>query len=156
MRFNQPSYSQMGVGAGPNSYFPFNVAALASMSNQQLEVGNELHMLFSHSFGRQLIVTCVLGHRRRLACALPAAIYQCWPSQIQRFVSSSSFCVYSHTLFSPSVFKDLINQGRQKVMEATNALKSVPREPLEDIVAQVVSDWREGDSLRQKALTAHL
>ncbi|XP_073676097.1 transcriptional regulator ATRX isoform X2 [Garra rufa] len=76
MRFNQPSYSQMGVGAGPNSYFPFNVAALASMSNQQLE--------------------------------------------------------------------ELINQGRQKVMEATNALKSVPREPLEDIIAQV---WKENPSL---------
>ncbi|KAK2890590.1 hypothetical protein Q8A67_013233 [Cirrhinus molitorella] len=75
MRFNQPSYSQMGVGAGPN-YFPFNVAALASMSNQQLE--------------------------------------------------------------------DLINQGRQKVIEATNALKSVPREPLEDIIAQV---WKENPSL---------
>uniref|UniRef100_A0A671SVI5 DNA helicase n=1 Tax=Sinocyclocheilus anshuiensis TaxID=1608454 RepID=A0A671SVI5_9TELE len=58
MRFNQPSYSQMGMGAGPNSYFPFNVAALASMSNQQLEVSNELHMLFPHSFSRQLIVTC--------------------------------------------------------------------------------------------------
>ncbi|KAF4105299.1 hypothetical protein G5714_014630 [Onychostoma macrolepis] len=76
MRFNQPSYSQMGMGAGPNSYFPFNVAALASMSNQQLE--------------------------------------------------------------------DLINQGRQKVLEATNALKSVPREPLEDIIAQV---WKENPSL---------
>lgn len=76
MRFNQPSYSQMGMGAGPNSYFPFNVAALASMSNQQLE--------------------------------------------------------------------DLINQGRHKVLEATNALKSVPREPLEDIIAQV---WKENPSL---------
>ncbi|XP_016116995.1 transcriptional regulator ATRX-like [Sinocyclocheilus grahami] len=76
MRFNQPSYSQMGMGAGPNSYFPFNVAALASMSNQQLE--------------------------------------------------------------------DLINQGRLKVLEATNALKSVPREPLEDIIAQV---WKENPSL---------
>ncbi|XP_059378160.1 transcriptional regulator ATRX-like [Carassius carassius] len=76
MRINQPSYSQMGVGAGPNSYFPFNVAALASMSNQQLE--------------------------------------------------------------------DLINQGRQKVIEATNALKSVHREQLEDIVAQV---WKENPSL---------
>lgn len=40
------------------------------------------------------------------------------------------------------MFKDLINQGRQKVMEATNALKSVPREPLEDIIAQVVSNGR--------------
>lgn len=75
MRFNQPSYSQMGMGA-PNSYFPFNVAALASMSNQQLE--------------------------------------------------------------------DLINQGRQKVLEASSALKTVPREALEDIVAQV---WKENPSL---------
>uniref|UniRef100_A0A8C1PZJ4 DNA helicase n=1 Tax=Cyprinus carpio TaxID=7962 RepID=A0A8C1PZJ4_CYPCA len=67
---------KMGMGAGPNSYFTFNVAALASMSNQQLQ--------------------------------------------------------------------DLINQGRQKVIEATNALKSVPREPLEDIIAQV---WKENPSL---------
>uniref|UniRef100_A0A671LZ81 DNA helicase n=1 Tax=Sinocyclocheilus anshuiensis TaxID=1608454 RepID=A0A671LZ81_9TELE len=58
MHFNQPSYSQMAVGAGANSYLPFNMAALASMSNQQLEVSNELHVLFSHSFSRQLIVTC--------------------------------------------------------------------------------------------------
>lgn len=62
MRFNQPSYAQMGVGSASNSYFPFNVAALASMSNQQLEVSNELHMHVSHSFRRQLIVTCVLRH----------------------------------------------------------------------------------------------
>ncbi len=51
-------------------------------------------------------------------------------------------------LLSLSVFKDLINQGRQKVLEATNALKSVPRESLEDIIAQVVSDRREGDPLQ--------
>ncbi|XP_051513971.1 transcriptional regulator ATRX-like isoform X1 [Myxocyprinus asiaticus] len=76
MRFNQASYSQMGMGTGLSTYFPFNVAALASMSNQQLE--------------------------------------------------------------------DLINQGRQKVLEATSALKLVPREPLEDIVAQV---WKENPSL---------
>ncbi|TRZ01034.1 hypothetical protein DNTS_034924 [Danionella cerebrum] len=34
MRFNQPSHSQMGY---PNAYFPFNVAALASMTSQQME-----------------------------------------------------------------------------------------------------------------------
>lgn len=33
----------------------------------------------------------------------------------------------------------LINQGRQKVIEATNALKTLPREPLEDIIGKVVS-----------------
>ncbi|XP_051505384.1 transcriptional regulator ATRX isoform X1 [Myxocyprinus asiaticus] len=76
MRVNQPSYSQMGMGMAPSNYFPFNVAALASMSNQQLE--------------------------------------------------------------------DLINQGRQKVLEATSALKSVPRESLEDILGQV---WKENPSL---------
>lgn len=35
--------------------------------------------------------------------------------------------------------QDLINQGRQKVIEATNALKSLPRESLEDIIGRVVS-----------------
>ncbi|KAB5571087.1 hypothetical protein PHYPO_G00220900 [Pangasianodon hypophthalmus] len=77
MRFNQPSYPSVGIG-GSSNYFPFNVAALASMSNQQLE--------------------------------------------------------------------DLINQGRQKVLEATNALKALPREPLEDIVGQV---WKENPNLSE-------
>uniref|UniRef100_A0A667Y3N0 DNA helicase n=1 Tax=Myripristis murdjan TaxID=586833 RepID=A0A667Y3N0_9TELE len=42
--------------------------------------------------------------------------------------------------FSPLFIfvQDLINQGRQKVMEATNALKTLPRESLEDIIARVV------------------
>ncbi|XP_076878918.1 transcriptional regulator ATRX isoform X2 [Brachyhypopomus gauderio] len=75
MRFNQPAYPHMGVSS---NYFPFNVAALASMSNQQLE--------------------------------------------------------------------ELINQGRQKVLEATNALKALPREPLEDIVGQV---WKENPNLTE-------
>lgn len=43
MRTNyQTQYSQMDMGS--SSYFSYNVAALASMSNQQLEVSNELHM----------------------------------------------------------------------------------------------------------------
>ncbi|XP_056625412.1 transcriptional regulator ATRX-like [Triplophysa dalaica] len=79
-RFNQPSYSQAGMGSAPG-YFPFNVAALASMSNQQLE--------------------------------------------------------------------DLINQGRQKVLEATSALKSVPREPVEDIISQL---WKDNPSLSESQI----
>lgn len=35
--------------------------------------------------------------------------------------------------------QNLINQGRQKVIEATNALKSILREPVEDTIAKVVS-----------------
>lgn len=66
-------YSQMDMGAG---FHPFNVAALASMTNQQLE--------------------------------------------------------------------GLINQGRQKVIEATNALKMFPRESLEDIISKV---WQENPGL---------
>lgn len=77
MHFNQPAYSHTGMGSAPN-YYPFNMAALASMSNQQLE--------------------------------------------------------------------DLINQGRQKVLEATSALKSVPREPFEDIIAQL---WKENPNLSE-------
>ncbi|XP_023672169.1 transcriptional regulator ATRX [Paramormyrops kingsleyae] len=68
LRVNQPSYNQMGMAA-PNSYFPFNVAALATMTNQQLE--------------------------------------------------------------------DLVNQGRQKVIEATNALKSLPRESLDETMQRL-------------------
>lgn len=45
MRTNPPAvYSQMDMGAGNQAYFSFNMAALASMSNQQLEVSNELHI----------------------------------------------------------------------------------------------------------------
>uniref|UniRef100_A0A8C9SVR9 DNA helicase n=1 Tax=Scleropages formosus TaxID=113540 RepID=A0A8C9SVR9_SCLFO len=73
LRVNQPSYPQLGMGPG-NSYFPFNIAALASMTNQQLE--------------------------------------------------------------------DLINQGRQKVMEATNSLKSIPRETLEETIQRVRTENR--------------
>ncbi|KAK6297903.1 hypothetical protein J4Q44_G00309580 [Coregonus suidteri] len=78
MRVNHGAYGgQMDMG-GANSYFPFNVAALASMSNPQLE--------------------------------------------------------------------DLINQGRQKVMEATNALKFLPRESLEDTIGRV---WKENPALTE-------
>lgn len=42
-----------------------------------------------------------------------------------------------------STLKELINQGRQKVLEATNALKALPREPLEDIIGHLVSNWDE-------------
>ncbi|MBN3295323.1 ATRX regulator, partial [Amia calva] len=80
MRVNMPSgshYSHLNMGA-PNAYFPFNVAALASMSNQQLE--------------------------------------------------------------------DLINQGREKVVEASNAIKAMPKETLEDIIGIV---WKENPNLNE-------
>ncbi|XP_053180071.1 transcriptional regulator ATRX isoform X1 [Scomber japonicus] len=77
MRTNyQTGYGQMDMGA--SGYMPYNMAALASMTNQQLE--------------------------------------------------------------------DLINQGRQKVIDATNALKSLPRESLEDIIGRV---WEENSSLTE-------
>ncbi|XP_033949364.1 transcriptional regulator ATRX isoform X2 [Pseudochaenichthys georgianus] len=72
----QVGYPQMDMGA--SNYFSFNMAALASMSNQQLE--------------------------------------------------------------------DLINQGRQKVIEATNSLKSIIREPLEDLIGRV---WKENPSFNE-------
>uniref|UniRef100_A0A674N1B1 DNA helicase n=1 Tax=Takifugu rubripes TaxID=31033 RepID=A0A674N1B1_TAKRU len=42
--------------------------------------------------------------------------------------------------------ESLINQGRQKVIEATNALKALPRESLEDVIAKV---WKENPSLTE-------
>lgn len=47
MRTNyQTSYNPMDMGS-PN-FFSYNVDALVSMTNQQLEVSNELHMHWSH------------------------------------------------------------------------------------------------------------
>uniref|UniRef100_A0A8C3AQV5 DNA helicase n=1 Tax=Cyclopterus lumpus TaxID=8103 RepID=A0A8C3AQV5_CYCLU len=42
--------------------------------------------------------------------------------------------------------KDLINQGRQKVIEATNALKTLARESLEDAIARL---WKENPALTE-------
>ncbi|XP_056294687.1 transcriptional regulator ATRX isoform X2 [Pseudoliparis swirei] len=42
--------------------------------------------------------------------------------------------------------EDLINQGRQKVIEATNALKAVARESLEDTIARL---WKENPDLTE-------
>lgn len=41
MRVNQPTGYHMGMGNNQGGYFPFNVAALATMSNRELEVGIE-------------------------------------------------------------------------------------------------------------------
>ncbi|KAK6480455.1 mRNAional regulator ATRX-like [Huso huso] len=71
------NYSAFNMAA-PNTYFPFNVAALGTMSNQQLE--------------------------------------------------------------------DLINQGREKVVEASTQITSVTREPLEDIIGNV---WKENPKLNE-------
>uniref|UniRef100_A0A8D0ADJ7 DNA helicase n=1 Tax=Sander lucioperca TaxID=283035 RepID=A0A8D0ADJ7_SANLU len=77
MRTNfQSAYPQMDMGS--SNYFSFNMAALASMTNQQLE--------------------------------------------------------------------DLINQGRHKVIEATNALKTLSRESLEDTIARL---WKENPALTE-------
>uniref|UniRef100_A0A8D2ZVT7 DNA helicase n=1 Tax=Scophthalmus maximus TaxID=52904 RepID=A0A8D2ZVT7_SCOMX len=74
--YQKTQYAQMDMGN--SSYFSYNVAALASMTNQQLE--------------------------------------------------------------------DLINQGRQKVIEATNALKTLSRESVEDTIARL---WKENPLLTE-------
>ncbi|XP_072294737.1 transcriptional regulator ATRX [Eucyclogobius newberryi] len=86
MMKNTPTgYPQMDMGmtAGAQSYVNFNMAALTTMSNQQLE--------------------------------------------------------------------DLINQGRAKVIEATNSLKSLSPETLEDTIARV---WKENPSLTENQVHA--
>uniref|UniRef100_A0A1A7W7G8 DNA helicase n=1 Tax=Iconisemion striatum TaxID=60296 RepID=A0A1A7W7G8_9TELE len=82
MRTNyQSAYNQPDMGS--SNYFSFNMAALASMNNQQLE--------------------------------------------------------------------DLINQGRQKVIEASNSLKTLSRESLEDIIARV---WKDSPALTESQVQA--
>lgn len=62
-------------------------------------------------------------------------------------------CLLSLIFHHNSALKDLINQGRQKVMEATNALKALPREPLEDIIGQLVSKRVERGQKRKHFFT---
>ncbi|KAM4732861.1 transcriptional regulator ATRX [Anableps anableps] len=47
--------------------------------------------------------------------------------------------------------EDLINQGRQKVIEATNALKSLVRESVEDIIARI---WKDNPTLTESQVQA--
>lgn len=47
--------------------------------------------------------------------------------------------------------EDLINQGRQKVLEASNSLKTLPRESYEDIIGRV---WKENPSLTENQVQA--
>uniref|UniRef100_A0AAZ3Q4Q8 DNA helicase n=1 Tax=Oncorhynchus tshawytscha TaxID=74940 RepID=A0AAZ3Q4Q8_ONCTS len=55
------------------------------------------------------------------------------------------------TLNSSRFNPELINQGRQKVMEATNALKFLPRESLEDTIGRV---WKENPALTESQVQA--
>uniref|UniRef100_A0A8D0ACF9 DNA helicase n=1 Tax=Sander lucioperca TaxID=283035 RepID=A0A8D0ACF9_SANLU len=50
---------------------------------------------------------------------------------------------HTHAAHSPC---DLINQGRHKVIEATNALKTLSRESLEDTIARL---WKENPALTE-------
>ncbi|KAM9356604.1 transcriptional regulator ATRX [Symphorus nematophorus] len=74
--------------------------------------------------------------------------YQSSYPQMDMGSSSYSFSYNMAALASMSnqQLEDLINQGRQKVIEATNALKALSRESLEDTIARV---WKENPSLTE-------
>lgn len=95
MRFNQPSYPSVGIGS---NYFPFNVAALASMSNQQLEVGNECCIYTLHATIPQLI-WCASPGTRQLAqvCA------NCY-----LWMPSLPLCYCKHGMFSLIINRDCV------------------------------------------------
>ncbi|XP_041845424.1 transcriptional regulator ATRX isoform X2 [Melanotaenia boesemani] len=67
----------------------------------------------------------------------------------QMDMGTSSYVSYNMAALASMTnqqLEDLINQGRQKVIEATNALKTLPRESLEDIIATV---WKENPALTE-------
>uniref|UniRef100_A0AAR2K9B5 DNA helicase n=1 Tax=Pygocentrus nattereri TaxID=42514 RepID=A0AAR2K9B5_PYGNA len=64
----------------------------------------------------------------------------------KKLVTGCVFSLFLVFLSFSSMLKELINQGRQKVVEATNALKSLPRESLEDVIGQV---WKENPNLTE-------
>ncbi|XP_062380077.1 transcriptional regulator ATRX [Sardina pilchardus] len=47
--------------------------------------------------------------------------------------------------------EDLVNQGRQKVMETSNAINSLVSEPLEDLISRI---WKENPSLEESRVQA--
>ncbi|KAM6952473.1 transcriptional regulator ATRX isoform 2-T2 [Lycodopsis pacificus] len=57
-----------------------------------------------------------------------------------------SFNMAALAAMSNQQLEDLINQGRQKVIEATNSLKTLPRESLEDTIARL---WKENPALTE-------
>uniref|UniRef100_A0A3Q2PFT7 DNA helicase n=1 Tax=Fundulus heteroclitus TaxID=8078 RepID=A0A3Q2PFT7_FUNHE len=57
-----------------------------------------------------------------------------------------SFNMAALATMSNQQLEDLINQGRQKVIEATNALKSLSRDSVEDIIARI---WKDNPELTE-------
>ncbi|XP_054890022.1 transcriptional regulator ATRX isoform X1 [Poeciliopsis prolifica] len=62
-----------------------------------------------------------------------------------------SFNMAALATMSNQQLEDLINQGRQKVIEATNALKALARESMEDIIARI---WKDNPTLTESQVQA--
>nr|XP_061792923.1 transcriptional regulator ATRX [Nerophis lumbriciformis] len=71
------------------------------------------------------------------------------PSPYTQMGASSLFSHYNLAALATMTnqqLEELINQGRQKVIEATNALKSLQRDSLEDTIGAI---WKENPSLSE-------
>uniref|UniRef100_A0A096LWP9 DNA helicase n=1 Tax=Poecilia formosa TaxID=48698 RepID=A0A096LWP9_POEFO len=62
-----------------------------------------------------------------------------------------SFNMAALATMSNQQLEDLINQGRQKVIEATNALKALARESMEDVIARI---WKDNPTLTESQVQA--
>ncbi|XP_032410476.1 transcriptional regulator ATRX isoform X1 [Xiphophorus hellerii] len=65
--------------------------------------------------------------------------------------SNYSFNMAALATMSNQQLEDLINQGRQKVIEATNALKALARESMEDVIARI---WKDNPTLTESQVQA--
>lgn len=72
--------------------------------------------------------------------------YQASYAQMDMGSGYFSYNVAALASMTNQQLEDLINQGRQKVMEATNALKTLSRESMEDTIARV---WKENPALTE-------
>ncbi|XP_078025401.1 transcriptional regulator ATRX isoform X2 [Epinephelus lanceolatus] len=73
---------------------------------------------------------------------------------LQTNMGSSNYFSYNMAALASMTnqqLEELINQGRQKVIEATNALKTLARESLEDTIARV---WKENPALTESQVQA--
>uniref|UniRef100_A0A8C3NBB1 Transcriptional regulator ATRX n=1 Tax=Geospiza parvula TaxID=87175 RepID=A0A8C3NBB1_GEOPR len=72
------------------------------------------------------------------------------------FSSQTSYIPYNLgalSAMSNQQLEDLINQGREKVVEATNSVAAARIQPLEDIIASIVS-WKENLTLTESQVQA--
>ncbi|PIO15579.1 hypothetical protein AB205_0046980, partial [Aquarana catesbeiana] len=157
------NYGQINFGSAQSPYMPLNLGALSSLNNQQLEVSNRIQMApyrrrgSSRSKSYKEMKAAVGTLLNVCSLSVMCGCIQTGPNRGEGSVHSELNVYQARVVLHPpprilvkhcNVFRhvqspflsssqDLINQGREKVVEATNSIASARIQPLEDIIAGV-------------------